>query len=424
MVKQLIRKVKYLRKHIRKTKWIIPIISVLLIIGSLGWIGAWAFNRQDEPFITRIHLQDLQPKNDFQLVGSIEPAKTIELKVDSKRGAVVEKKVEAGDQVKAGQALFVYSNPEGALAIKEAEQATANRTRAVEQARRQTNQKWEQYNKVTNQLEETKQKIASVEEDEKEGLEDRKTDLEMQQSQLLLEAQNLESSIGDAELELERAELELRSVKEQHGSDVVEAEIDGIVKDVDERQMNMSSSESVPENPFMTIVDTSRLFLKGTVDEFRRNQLEPGQKVELRDRNGGSQRWTGKITRVGDMKEPSVVVEEQGANPNLSQFSFEVVLDESEEPPSIGIHCFVEGIEEEQTAIKLPKSFVFYEEDRPFIYVVEDHKISKLSVEIMEDETDEAMYLLESELDMQVELVFPRNGIKAGMDVRPNDPTD
>ena len=407
-----------------KSKKSFMIISSLLIIGSLGWTSAWGIARREEPSITQITLQDLQPRADFYLVGVVEPARTVEVKVDSSRGSVVEKKVEAGDQVKAGQALFVYSNPEGALAIKEAEQATANRSRAVEQARRQTNQKWEQYNKVTNQLEETKQKIASAEEEHKEGLEDRKTDLEMQQSQLLLEAQNLESSIGDAELELERAELELRSVKEQHGSDVVEAEIDGIVKDVDERQMNRSASEAAPENPFMTIVDTSRLFLKGTVDEFRRNQLEPGQKVELRDRNGGSQRWTGKITRVGDMKEPSVVVEEQGANPNLSQFSFEVVLDESEEPPSIGIHCFVESIEEEQTAIKLPKSFVFYEEDRPFIYVVEDHKISKLSVEIMEDETDEAMYLLESELDMQVVLVFPTVRIQEGMDVKPNDPTD
>lgn len=407
-----------------KSKKSFMIISSLLIIGSLGWTSAWGIARREEPSITQITLQDLQPRADFYLVGVVEPARTVEVKVDSSRGSVVEKKVEAGDQVKAGQALFVYSNPEGALAIKEAEQATANRSRAVEQARRQTNQKWEQYNKVTNQLEETKQKIASAEEEDKEGLEDRKTDLEMQQSQLLLEAQNLESSIGDAELELERAELELRSVKEQHGSDVVEAEIDGIVKDVDERQMNRSASEAAPENPFMTIVDTSRLFLKGTVDEFRRNQLEPGQKVELRDRNGGSQRWTGKITRVGDMKEPSVVVEEQGANPNLSQFSFEVVLDESEEPPIIGIHCFVERIEEEQTAIKLPKSFVFYEEDRPFIYVVEDHKISKLSVEIMEDETDEAMYLLESELDMQVVLVFPTVRIQEGMDVKPNDPTD
>lgn len=407
-----------------KSKKSFMIISSLLIIGSLGWTSAWGIARREEPSITQITLQDLQPRADFYLVGVVEPARTVEVKVDSSRGSVVEKKVEAGDQVKAGQALFVYSNPEGALAIKEAEQATANRSRAVEQARRQTNQKWEQYNKVTNQLEETKQKIASAEEEDKEGLEDRKTDLEMQQSQLLLEAQNLESSIGDAELELERAELELRSVKEQHGSDVVEAEIDGIVKDVDERQMNRSASEAAPENPFMTIVDTSRLFLKGTVDEFRRNQLEPGQKVELRDRNGGSQRWTGKITRVGDMKEPSVVVEEQGANPNLSQFSFEVVLDESEEPPSIGIHCFVERIEEEQTAIKLPKSFVFYEEDRLFIYVVEDHKISKLSVEIMEDETDEAMYLLESELDMQVALVFPTVRIQEGMDVKPNDPTD
>ncbi|MDY4307711.1 hypothetical protein SNF32_12180 [Enterococcus mundtii] len=60
--------------------------------------------------------------------------------------------------MKAGQALFVYSNPEGSLAIKEAEQTTANRRSAVEQAQRQTNQKWEQYNKVTTQLEETKQK--------------------------------------------------------------------------------------------------------------------------------------------------------------------------------------------------------------------------------------------------------------------------
>ncbi len=407
-----------------KSKKSFMIISSLLIIGSLGWTSAWGIARREEPSITQITLQDLQPRADFYLVGVVEPARTVEVKVDSSRGSVVEKKVEAGDQVKAGQALFVYSNPEGALAIKEAEQATANRSRAVEQARRQTNQKWEQYNKVTNQLEETKQKIASAEEEDKEGLEDRKTDLEMQQSQLLLEAQNLESSIGDAELELERAELELRSVKEQHGSDVVEAEIDGIVKDVDERQMNRSASEAAPENPFMTIVDTSRLFLKGTVDEFRRNQLEPGQKVELRDRNGGSQRWTGKITRVGDMKEPSVVVEEQGANPNLSQFHFEVVLDESEEPPSIGIHCFVELIEEDKKEVKLPKSFVLDEDGSSFIYVIDNQRIKKMKVEIGEDETDETMYLLESKLDMQLELVFPRNGIKEGMDVRSNDPVD
>ncbi|WP_244320787.1 efflux RND transporter periplasmic adaptor subunit [Enterococcus casseliflavus] len=142
-----------------KSKKSFMIISSLLIIGSLGWTSAWGIARREEPSITQITLQDLQPRADFYLVGVVEPARTVEVKVDSSRGSVVEKKVEAGDQVKAGQALFVYSNPEGALAIKEAEQATANRSRAVEQARRQTNQKWEQYNKVTNQLEETKQKL-------------------------------------------------------------------------------------------------------------------------------------------------------------------------------------------------------------------------------------------------------------------------
>jgi len=418
------RKVRGLRKHKKNFKKAIMVTGALLVIGSIAGASALRLDRREAPTITRVSLQDLQPRNDFHLVGVIEPARTIEVKVDSGRGSVVEKKVAAGDQVKAGQALFVYSNPEGSLAIKEAEQTTANRRSAVEQAQRQTNQKWEQYNKVTTQLEETKQKITTAKDEDKEALEDRKNELEMQQSQLLMEAQNSENSIGDATLELERAELELNSVKEQHGSDVVEAGIDGIVKDIDERQMNMSASEAAPESPFMTIVDTSRLFLKGTVDEFRRSQLEPGQKVQLKDRNGGSQQWTGQITRVGDMKEPSVVVEEQGANPNLSQFSFEVALDKSETPPSIGTHCFVELLEENQTEIKLPKSFVFYEEDNPFIYVVENHKISKKQVELFEDEMDEAMYLLESELDLDSELVFPTNDVKVGMDVRTNDPTN
>ena len=117
-----------------KSKKSFMIISSLLIIGSLGWTSAWGIARREEPSITQITLQDLQPRADFYLVGVVEPARTVEVKVDSSRGSVVEKKVEAGDQVKAGQALFVYSNPEGALAIKEAEQATANRSRAVEQA--------------------------------------------------------------------------------------------------------------------------------------------------------------------------------------------------------------------------------------------------------------------------------------------------
>lgn len=123
-------------------------ITALLVVAVVFLI----LIKKEETSINGSTLADLQPKLDFYLVGSIEPAKIVEIKLDKNRGKITEKKVNLNDTVEAGQELFLYSNPEGALAIKEAEQAVTNRTKMLEQAKLQTNMNWEQYNKLTNQV--------------------------------------------------------------------------------------------------------------------------------------------------------------------------------------------------------------------------------------------------------------------------------
>lgn len=398
----------------RKKKIIIGGVGTVFCV-LLATLAYLYMTNNEETEINRITLKDLQPKIDFYLVGSIEPNRIVELKLDKNKGRITEKKVNLNDYVEAGQELFVYSNPEGALAIKEAEQAVTNREKAVEQAKLESGMKWEQYNKLTNQVNEVTNKIGKAAEEDKQELRDRKDELELQLNQTLLDARTTDNSITDAELELEKMQLELQNTRDQYGVNVITAEISGQIKEIDESQMNMNSSEKAPEKPFMTIVDTSQLYLRGYVDEFRRNQLQLDQTVQLMDRNGGSQRWTGKITKIGDLKQATVVDDEQGGNPNLSQFSFEVALDASEEPPVIGMHCFVELVQEENPVLKVPKNFVVEEKKNHYLFINKKGKVAKQKIDVSADPEDEELYILGSQLDQQIELIFPTKSIEEGM---------
>lgn len=374
--------------------------------------------------MTTFTLQELQPQTDFYLVGSVEPAKIVELKLDKNRGQITDKKVGLNDQVKEGQELFSYSNPEGELAIKEAELVVTNRTKIVEQAQLKTNILWEQYNKLSNQFNELSNKIPLANEEEKEGLNTRKDEIEAQLNQIMLDAKSSENTIIDAELELEKAQLEFKNVNEMYNFETVLSEISGEVKEIDESQINMNPTEKNPEKPFMTIVDTSSLFIKGTVDEFRRNKLEIGQLVSVTDRDDGNKKWTGKIIKIGDLKQATVIDEEQGGNPNLSQFYYEVALEKSDEPPIIGSHCFVELIEDEKIEVKIPNGFVINEKQNHYVFIEKEGKVKKQKIEVTKLPDDEDFYILKSSLPNSTKLIYPKTGIQEGMEVTRNDSFD
>lgn len=399
----------------------LPRKKVLRVVGCLFCIlfGVFVFLQitgKDDVEVNQVTLAELQPKTDFYLVGSIEPNRIVELKLDKNKGKITEKKVNLNDHVEVGQELFVYSNPEGAMAIKEAEQAVDNRVRIIDQAKLESSMKWDQYNQLSNKINELANLVSTAPEEEKKDLQDRKEELEMQLGQSLVDAKTSDNSITDAELELEKMQLELQNTRDQYGVNVVTAEISGEIKEIDEGQMNMNPSEKTPEKPFMTILDTSQLYLRGNVDEFRKGQLKIDQKVEIMDRDGGTQRWTGKISKIGDLKQATVVDDEQGGNPNLSQFSFEVSLDASETPPSIGTHCFVELVKEEEPAVTVPKSFVIEDDkNRHYLMVNKKGKATRQKVEVSAIQDDNDMYRLDTKLDPQTKLIFPTEDIEEGM---------
>lgn len=404
-----------------KNKILFNCLGVLIFILLITFIYLKASEKPNLE-VSRIKLEDLQPKSDFYLVGSIEPEKIVELKFDKSKGKITDKKVNLNDHVEVGQELFSYTNPEGSMAIKEAEQAVANRERMIEQARLESSMKWDQYNKISNQVQDLVNSISRSSEEERKELQERKDELEAQMNQTLLDAKTSDNSITDAELELEKVQLELQNTRGKYGVNVITAEISGDIKEIDEGQMNMNPSEKTPEKPFMTILDTSQLYLRGNVDEFRKNQLKIDQKVQLKDRNGGSQRWTGRITKIGDTKQATVVDEEQGGNPNLSQFAFEVTLDSSETPPAIGVHCFAEIIQETKPVLKIPKNFVLVEKKEHSIMINKKGIIVRERIKVSTDPDDEEMYRLESPVNLKTELIFPTKDVKEGMKLDASNP--
>lgn len=400
-----------------KSKTSLEILGILFFLVVAVFVYQKVTDKKSTE-INQVSLEDLQPKRDFYLVGSIEPNRIVELKLDKSKGEISEKKVNLNDQVEKGQELFSYSNSEGAMAIKEAEQAVSNRERAIDQVKLESSMKWEQYNKLSNQVQELANSISvSSKEEEKKELQERKDELETQLNQALLDVRTSDNSITDAEIELEKTQIELQNTKDKYGVNVITSEISGVVKDIDERQINMNPQEKTPDKPFMTIVDTSQLYLRGTVDEFRKDQLKVDQKVQLKDRNGGSQRWTGRITKVGDTKQATVVDEDQGGNPNLSQFAFEVALDASEDLPSIGIHCFVELFQKDEQVKKIPKNFVLKNENEYSILINKKGKVKRERIKVSPDPDDKDMYRLDSPIELKTELIFPGKEMKEGMKI-------
>lgn len=402
----------------KKKKWqIIFGLSLCLLVAGGIYFYLNTSKPTNQQQIAGVSLKDLQPRLDFYLTGVIEPNKTTEYKLDKTKGTITEKKVEIGDQVKVGQVLYLYSNPEGDMTVKEAEFKLETARKLVEQRQKETNLKWTTYNRLIDRIKELEAKVPEAKKEELEELKKSIDEMGASIDQAALDAETSENEISNAGLEVEKAELALTTAQKSFGEHEIKSEVDGMVKSIDLNQMNLTDSEKKIETPFMTIIDTSKLFLRGKVDEFRRQELKIDQKVTVIDRKDESKRWTGKVVKVADMAAGGVVDEAEGNNPNLSLFSFEVLLDASDAPPAIGSHDLVELVEEAVKQLLIPKEYVRAKEGKFHVWLVEKEKIIDQQLNLKEYPNDGDFYLLEGELAETVQLVFPNKGIKAGMEV-------
>lgn len=416
----------------KKKKRIKLILSASIIFAIIGG-GVFYFTRNQSnadtvnqkliPQTVKELSNGGQKGANFLLTGSVMPNQTSKLSLDGLKGTVSEVHVKVGDQVVKGQRLYTYQNPDGELALKEAQLTATNQANELEQKRADATLKWEQFNKRQADLDKLTIKYNQAGDEEKEMLKQEKSQLEMEVSQVKTEARSADSLIGNAEIELEKARLGVTNAEQKYGSNDVLAEFDGVVKKVDTNQMNKSVLEGNKET-FMEITDTSSLYVEGEVDEFNKDQLAIDQPVNIIDRTDDKKIWTGKISQVGNLASEDSGDDEKNKeeNPNLSKYPYKVIFDPNDNPPPLGRHMFVEVLsnEEDESKLRLPLDFVIQEGKDSYVWFVKNSKIEKRKLEIGELDKENKTIEITKGLTEEDQIVYPYSTLKAGMEVDVN----
>ncbi|WP_239256739.1 efflux RND transporter periplasmic adaptor subunit [Listeria ilorinensis] len=405
-------------QHKDKKKGILIAFIIGLIVVAIG-IAMWMFFRggssdesvQGDTEIYAMSVKDIVGDNQGSsanyLTGVIEPKAVNKYTINSDKGKVDEVYVKVGDSIEKGQKLFHYSNPDGDLEIREAQlelemqQASASESQA-------------KVDRLNKQL--------------KEAAEEEKTSLTEERNQAQLE-------VKQNQLSVEKAQAALSTVQTKYSNSIIYADASGVVRKVDDAQMNgavSADSNNSSASTFIEIVDDSAYYVKGTVDEFRRDELSKDQEVTIMDRNDEAVTWTGKIISISDLPESDNSVGDESSsseeNPVLTKYPFKVEVSAGE-GMNIGRHVFVSTAVSDEKAVNtdtivLPSDFIFEKDGKNYVWLVKDGKAKKTVVETGEPNQETMTTEVKSGIKLDDSILYPDAAVKSGMEVQMDASTE
>ncbi|EAE8347260.1 efflux RND transporter periplasmic adaptor subunit [Listeria monocytogenes] len=399
----------------KKKKIIIIILCVVLVLVAIFAAILITINQKnkvtvdgEEGTVVAVQVKNLSGEGEIDsgnyFTGVIEPKATSKHHVDSSKGTVNKCYVKVGDTVKKNQKLYSYSNPEGDLEVREAELE-------LEMQKSTTSQQQAVINKLTKQI-----KDATPEEQETLKQEKAQAELELKQA-----------SFG-----IEKAEAALKAVQSKNNNNVVYSTVSGVVKQLDQSQMNKTvTTEETNPAIFMEIIDMSTYYIKGSVDEFRRDELKKDQKVTVINRQDESEKWEGKISEIGELPDGTTdgnsTSDEMEENPNLTKYPFIVELNAAK-GLNIGRHVFisldVEGNKATSDVLSIPSDFVVEKDGKTIVWTANDGTAK--TTEVKTGEKNEEMMTVEitEGLTKDDYIIYPESFVKEGMEVQKDAPTE
>ncbi|PZG35804.1 hypothetical protein C2D64_01895 [Listeria ivanovii] len=401
----------------KKKKIILIILCVVLVLVALFAAIFIAIHQKnkvtvdgEEGTVVAMQVKELSGEGEVDsgnyFTGVIEPKATSKYNIDSSKGTVNKCYVKVGDTVKKDQKLYSYSNPEGDLEVREAELE-------LEMQKSTTSQQQATINKLTKQ-------IKDANEEEQDALKQEKAQAELELKQ---------ASFG-----VEKAEAALKAVQSKNNNNVVYSTVSGVVKQLDQSQMNKTViTEETNPAIFMEIVDMSTYYIKGSVDEFRRDELKKDQKVTVINRQDESETWEGKISEVGELpdgaSEENTTSDEMEMeeNPNLTKYPFTVELSAAK-GLNIGRHVFisldVEGNDATSDTLSLPSDFLVEKDGKTIVWTANDGTAK--ATEVKTGEKNEELMTVEITEGLTTDdyIIYPDSFVKEGMEVQKDAPTE
>ena len=319
---------------------------------------------------------------------------------DASKGDLDEILVSVGDKVEEGQALVKYSSADAQAAYDAADRAVAKADRHIEEL-----------NKARENASATS---ASPQVPTEAGLPE-------QAQAATSSVSSIDSQISDAKDNRADAVAQLNKAQAQLDAATVLSTLEGTVVEVNR---NVSKSPTGNSQVVVHVVSNENLQVKGELSEYNLANLSVGQEVTFTSKVYQDKSWTGKISYISDYPKNNGESANAALGGNTgSKYPYTVDVTSDIGELKQGFSVSVE-VKNKSKAILVPLTSVVTENDKNYVWVVDDQKKAK-KVEVTLGNADADDQEITSGLTDGAKVISnPTSSLEEGKEVKADEETN
>ena len=319
---------------------------------------------------------------------------------DASKGDLDEILVSVGDKVEEGQALVKYSSADAQAAYDAADRAVAKADRHIEEL----NKARENASAVP----------ASPQIPTEAGLPE-------QAQAATSSVSSIDSQISDAKDNRADAVAQLNKAQAQLDAATVLSTLEGTVVEVNR---NVSKSPTGNSQVVVHVVSNENLQVKGELSEYNLANLSVGQEVTFTSKVYQDKSWTGKISYISDYPKNNGEAANAALGGNTgSKYPYTVDVTSDIGELKQGFSVSVE-VKNKSKAILVPLTSVVTENDKNYVWVVDDQKKAK-KVEVTLGNADADNQEITSGVTDGAKVISnPTSSLEEGKEVKADEKTN
>lgn len=319
---------------------------------------------------------------------------------DASKGDLDEILVSVGDKVEEGQALVKYSSADAQAAYDAANRAVAKADRHIEEL-----------NKARENASATP---ASPQVPTEAGLPE-------QAQAATSSVSSIDSQISDAKDNRADAVAQLNKAQAQLDAATVLSTLEGTVVEVNR---NVSKSPTGNSQVVVHVVSNENLQVKGELSEYNLANLSVGQEVTFTSKVYQDKSWTGKISYISDYPKNNGEAANAALGGNTgSKYPYTVDVTSDIGELKQGFSVSVE-VKNKSKAILVPLTSVVTENDKNYVWVVDDQKKAK-KVEVTLGNADADNQEITSGVTDGAKVISnPTSSLEEGKEVKADEETN
>ena len=319
---------------------------------------------------------------------------------DASKGDLDEILVSVGDKVEEGQALVKYSSADAQAAYDAADRAVAKADRHIEE--------------LNKARENASVAPASPQVPTEAGLPE-------QAQAATSSVSSIDSQISDAKDNRADAVAQLNKAQAQLDAATVLSTLEGTVVEVNR---NVSKSPTGNSQVVVHVVSNENLQVKGELSEYNLANLSVGQEVTFTSKVYQDKSWTGKISYISDYPKNNGEAANAALGGNTGSkypYTIDVTSDIGELKQGFSVSVEVKN---KSKAILVPLTSVVTENDKNYVWVVDDQKKAK-KVEVTLRNADADNQEITSGLTDGAKVISnPTSSLEEGKEVKADEETN